>query len=402
MTRAAETSPGPEAAATGPAGPGIELTVVMPCLNEAETLESCIRKAQAFLERAAVRGEVLVADNGSTDGSGDVARRVGARVVEVPEKGYGAALMGGIRAAQGTYVIMGDSDDSYDFSQLDHFLEKLRQGYDLVMGNRFRGGIRPGAMPALHRYLGNPVLTGIGRLFFASPSRDFHCGLRGLRRSAALAMDLRTTGMEFASEMVVKAAFQGLKVTEVPTTLSPDGRSRAPHLRSWRDGWRHLRFLLLFSTRFLFLYPGLVLVATGSALALWLLPGPRTVGAVTLDVHTLLFAAAAIFLGVQAVLFSLFTKVFATSEGFLPPDPRLDRLFRYLTLEAGLLLGGAFFMAGVACSVYAFADWGARSFRALDTARTLRVVIPAVLLMILGVQGILGSFFVSILLLRRR
>src|SRR6266487_2781972 len=279
----------------------IEFSIVMPCLKEAETLATCIQKAKRSLEENNVEGEIIIADNGSTDGSQEIAEQHGARVIDVQARGYGSALMGGIAAARGKYIIMGDADDSYDFSTLEPFVEKLRAGYDLVMGNRFKGGVKAGAMPALHRYLGNPVLTAIGRVFFHSPCGDFHCGLRGFAKDAVLRLDLRTTGMEFASEMIVKATLHKLQITEVPTTLSPDGRSRPPHLRSWRDGWRHLRFLLLYSPRWLFFYPGALLMAAGIALCGWLLPGPRHVSSVTLDVHTLLYAAAAIVIGFQAV-----------------------------------------------------------------------------------------------------
>src|SRR5580658_8051259 len=279
---------------TDPPAGSCELTILMPCLNEAETLAVCITKAMSWLERSGVRGEVLIADNGSTDGSQAIAIEAGARVVPIAAKGYGSALLGGIKAARGRFVIMGDSDDSYDFGSLDAFVEKLRDGHDLVMGNRFKGGIKKGAMPPLHRYIGNPVLTTIGRIFFHSPCGDFHCGLRGFDREAILSLDLQAPGMEFASEMVVKATIQGLNITEVPTTLSPDGRSRPPHLRSWRDGWRHLRFLLLFSPRWLFLYPGLGLMALGVGSMVWLLPEPRMVGRITLDIHTLFYASLAV------------------------------------------------------------------------------------------------------------
>ncbi|HUJ71047.1 MAG TPA: glycosyltransferase family 2 protein, partial [Verrucomicrobiae bacterium] len=291
--------------------PNVELSIVMPCLNEAETLATCIQKAQQWLAANHVEGEVVVADNGSTDGSREIAARLGAHVEPIATRGYGSALQGGIQAAKGRFIIMGDADDSYDFGNLQPFLDKLREGYELVMGNRFLGGIEPGAMPPLHRYLGNPVLTGIGRLFFRSPCRDFHCGLRGFNREAILKLDLRTTGMEFASEMVVKATLNKLKVTEVPTTLSPDGRSRPPHLRSWRDGWRHLRFLLLYSPRWLFLYPGFGVMLVGLLGGLWLLRGPLTVGNVGFDVQTLLYCAAAVIIGFQAVVFAVFTKIFA-------------------------------------------------------------------------------------------
>jgi len=327
---------------------------------------------------------------------------MGARVVEIKAKGYGSALMGGINAARGKYVVMGDADDSYNFSQLSLFLEKLREGNDLVMGNRFAGGIQPGAMKALHKYLGNPVLTGIGRLFFKSPCGDFHCGLRGFSKAAAMKLDLRTTGMEFASEMVVKATLNKLRITEVPTTLFQDGRSRPPHLRSWRDGWRHLRFLLLYSPRWLFFYPGALLMLIGIALCAWLLPGARHVSSVTLDVHTLLYASAAIVIGFQAVNFSIFTKVFGISEGLLPDDPRLNKVFKYVTLETGLVSGLTLLLAGLAMSIYAVSDWGAHSFGSLDPTKILRLVIPAVTAMTLGSEIILSSFFLSVLGLKRR
>lgn len=376
----------------------LEVSIVMPCLNEAETLETCIDKAQAYLSRHQIPGEVVIADNGSTDGSQAIARQMGARVVEVEEPGYGSALMGGIAAARGQYVIMGDADDSYDFTNLTPFIEKLRSGYDLVMGNRFLGGIKPGAMPPLHRYLGNPVLTAIGRLFFPSPCGDFHCGLRGFRKRAIDALNLRTTGMEFASEMVVKASLYKMKIAEVPTILSPDGRSRPPHLRSWRDGWRHLRFLLLYSPRWLFLYPGLLLMLVGFAVGLWLLPGPQIV----FDIHTLLFAATGTIVGFQAVVFAVFTKIFAMSEGLVPPDPRLYRIFRYITLEVGLAIGGAILSIGFLGSIYAFNIWESKFFGPLDPSQTMRIAIPAATAIALGFQIILASFFLSVLGLKRK
>jgi len=383
-------------------GEPVEVTVLMPCLNESETLASCIEKARDGLAAAGVRGEIVIGDNGSTDGSQEIARRLGARVIDIPIRGYGAALLGGIQAARGRYVIMGDSDDSYDFSRLTPFIAKLREGYALVMGNRFRGGIAPGAMPPLHRYLGNPVLTGIGRLFFHSDSRDFHCGLRGFNREAILDLDLQTTGMEFASEMVVKASIRRLPVTEVPTTLSPDGRSRPPHLRSWRDGWRHLRFLLLFSPRFLFLFPGFFLIACGLTASVLLLPGPRVVLGISFDISTMLFSAAAVVLGIQMVLFWLFTKVFAISEGLLPKDPRIDQLFEVLTLETGIVISGLTFVAGLVLAIMAVGAWGAGGFGNLDPQRSMRWAITATSLLIIGAQGIFSSFFLSILVLKRR
>ena len=304
-----------------------ELTVVLPCLNERETVVTCVQKAVAALQKAGIHGEVIVADNGSTDGSVELAQSAGARVVHVDQRGYGNALRGGIHAARGTYVLMADSDDSYDFDHIPRFVEQLRNGSELVMGNRFLGGIRDGAMPPLHRYLGNPVLTAIGRLFFHSPSRDFHCGIRAFRKDSYERMDIRSTGMEFASEMVVKASLLRMKVSEVPTTLSPDGRSHPPHLRTWHDGWRHLRFLLMYSPRWLFLFPGIASIVVGLATCIWLMPGPRRVGNVVFDFHTLAYGFGAILVGFQLLAFAVFTKVFAITEGLLPEDPRLNRVF---------------------------------------------------------------------------
>jgi glycosyltransferase involved in cell wall biosynthesis len=380
----------------------IELSIVMPCLNEEETIGTCIGKALRFLSSAGIAGEVVVADNGSTDRSAAIARSLGARVVAVAEKGYGAALLGGIGAARGVFVIMGDADDSYDFSNLSPFVEKLRAGFDLVMGNRFQGGIAPGAMPMLHRYLGNPVLTRIGRIFFGSPCGDFHCGLRGFRRTSALTLNLRTTGMEFASEFVVKATLAGMQIGEVPTVLSRDGRSHPPHLRTWRDGWRHLRFLLLYSPRWLFLVPGVALMAVGTVVGLWLLPGPRLVGSVTFDVHTLLYAAMAVLIGFQGVAFAAFTKVFAISEGLLPPDPRLDRIFKYVTLEVGLIAGAGLILAGVLGSIEALVVWHQQMYGPLEKSQMLRMIVPAITFLTLGSEVVFASFFLSVLGLRRR
>lgn len=391
-----------ESSSERPAAEEIELSIVMPCLNEARTLPACIGKALGFLARNAVRGEVVIADNGSTDGSQEIARACGARVADVAERGYGSALQGGIAASRGRFIIMGDSDDSYDFSSLMPFVEKLREGYDMVMGNRFAGGLKPGAMPPLHRYLGNPVLSAIGRLFFASPVGDFHCGLRGFTRAAFDRMSVRTTGMEFASELVVKATLLRMRITEVPVTLSPDGRDRPPHLRSWRDGWRHLRFLLLYSPRWLFLYPGLLLIAIGVASGAWLLPGPRTIGRIGLDVHTLLYAAAAILIGYQAVLFAFFTKFFAVGAALLPEDPKLNRFARHLSLELGISVGAILVLAGLAGTAIAVGTWQIARFGTLSPRETLRVVIPSVTALTVGFETILASFFLSVLALARR
>jgi len=375
----------------------LELSIVMPCLNEAETLATCIRKAQGYLDRSGVDGEVLIADNGSTDGSQAIAEELGARVVDVTEKGYGNALMGGIRAARGTYVIMGDADDSYDFADLDPFVAELRKGADVVMGNRFQGGIAPGAMPPLHQYLGNPVLSAIGKLFFKAPVGDFHCGLRGFRREAVLGIRLHTSGMEFASEIVVKASLSGLRFAEVPTTLKKDGRSRPPHLRSWRDGWRHLRFLLIYSPRWLFLYPGLAALAVGLAATLALLVGPAKIGSAGFDVGTMLYTAAFAVLGYQAVLFSVMVKLFAAREDLLPMSPRYRRLVERFSIERGLVLGIVIFVAGIVVALLQLLRWGSAGFGALDTAQNIRTAIPAALGMVLGFQTIMFSMFAGAL-----
>jgi hypothetical protein len=380
----------------------VEFTVVMPCLNEAETLGRCISKSFESFRKLGIDGEVLVADNGSTDGSQKLASDLGARVVPVPARGYGNALRGGIEVARGRYVIMGDSDDSYDFSELGGFVERLRGGDDLVMGNRFKGGIRPGAMPWKHRYLGNPVLSALGRLFFRSPVGDFHCGLRGFSREAYGRMDLRTTGMEFASEMVIKSTVLGLRISEVPVVLHKDGRSRPPHLRSWRDGWRHLRFMLLFSPLWLFLIPGFCLLLAGLVVGGWLLGGPRETGRVVLDIHTLLASAMVVSVGYQLVTFGLFTKAYVVSQGLHPPSTILERLGRWVTLEAGLVAGLVLAGGGLACGLLAVNRWRLVGFGSLDVQRTMRIMIPACLLLTLGVQTLFTSFFLGVLRLGLR
>jgi glycosyltransferase involved in cell wall biosynthesis len=374
-----------------------ELTILMPCLNEAATVGGCVAKARGFLERTGIEGEVLIADNGSNDGSRQLAERAGARVIDVTVRGYGAALAGGIAAARGRYVIMGDADDSYDFSQLDGFVARLREGYPLVMGNRFRGGIREGAMPFLHRYLGNPVLSFVGRLLFRTRVGDFHCGLRGFDREAVRSLHLRTSGMEFASELVVKAALAGWRIAEVPTTLSPDGRGRPPHLRTWRDGWRHLRFLLLFSPRWLFLYPGLVLLVSGIAFTSLLYFAPLRILGAGLDIHTMLYASAGALLGMQLCLFALFARVSAQNAGLLPRRAELDRLLRALTLERGLLLGLALALCGLVWSAAAFWEWREAGFGALDPRIVMRDTIPATTLMVGGMEIMLAAFLLSLL-----
>jgi glycosyltransferase involved in cell wall biosynthesis len=378
------------------------ITILMPCLNEAETLALCVRQAVAALRDNNISGEVVVADNGSTDGSQKIATDEGARVVPVPVRGYGAALMAGIEAAQGKYVLMADADASYDFGQLPRFLTKLEEGNDLVMGNRFSGEIKPGAMPPLHRYLGNPVLSAIGRIFFKIPARDFHCGIRAFRRDAMLGLNLRTTGMEFASEMVVKSSLANLRLAEVPTTLSPDGRSRAPHLRTWRDGWRHLRFLLLFSPRWLFLYPGIITFFIGAILSLWLLPGPQTVGRWTFDVDTLTYSLGLVLIGAHISVFAVSARVFGTQEGFLPPNPKFQRIFNYINLEVGLVFGCVLLLIGLGILGYAFNIWHGAGFGDLSPQRMLRLTLPSATCFMLGVEAIFGSFFLSLLGMNRR
>ncbi|WP_046755889.1 glycosyltransferase family 2 protein [Kordia jejudonensis] len=378
-----------------------ELSIVMPCLNEAETLAICIQKAQSFFKKYEVHGEVVVADNGSTDGSQAIAEKLQARVIPVAEKGYGSALRGGINAALGTYVIMGDADDSYDFEALQPFLEKLREGNDLVMGNRFKGGIKKGAMPFLHKYLGNPVLSFIGRLFFNIKIGDFHCGLRGFSKEAFARMNLNTTGMEFASEMIVKSKLNGLSIAEVPTILHPDGRSRPPHLNTWRDGWRHLRFLLLYSPRWLFLYPAIVMILVGTILSTILIIQPITFAGIVFDVHTLLYTASSVVVGFQFLAFYALTKIFAVENGLLPKSDRYDNLFKYFNLEKGLIAGFLILALGIYLSINGLLDWKATSFSDLKPAETLRIVVPAVFTVMLGLQIILFSFFFSILGLKR-
>jgi glycosyltransferase involved in cell wall biosynthesis len=376
----------------------VELTILMPCLNEAETLAACIGKAQGFLKRTGTSGEVLIADNGSTDGSLEIAVRAGARVVAITRRGYGAALAGGIAAARGRYVIMGDADDSYDFSALDAFLEQLRRGSQLVMGNRFLGGIAPGAMPWLNRYVGNPLLSFAGRRFFHTPIGDFHCGLRGFDRAAILELRLRTTGMEFASEMVVKATLLGLNVTEVPTTLSPDGRTRKPHLRPFRDGWRHLRFLLLFSPRWLFLYPGYALLIIGLFLGTLLIRGPLRLGdRFELDIHTFLVAAMLILVGLQSVSFAVIARRFASRYGFIPRSQTFDSVLQALTLERVLAAAVILIIGGVAALLWGFGQWAARDFGPLNPTTTLRVMILAMTALVAGLQLILTGFLSSMI-----
>ena len=380
-----------------------ELTVVMPCLNEAQTLGICIRKAQESFDRIGIAGEVVVADNGSTDGSQQIAEELGARVVPVERRGYGAALTGGIAAARGRWVIMGDADDSYDFSKLELFVEGLREGYDLVAGNRFKGGIRPGAMPWLHRWLGNPTLSFIGKRLYGTPCGDIYCGLRGFDRQKIEQLDIRSSGMEFAIEMIVKATMQGLRVTEVPTTLSPDAEGREPHLNTWTDGWKSVRLLLLYSPKWLFLYPGLFLLAVGIAGMAWLIPGERTIGGVGFDVSTLLYFSLAVIIGLQAMYFFLTARWFGIMEGLLPEDPLIRRIVeRPRRLEWALLIGTLLFVTGLGLSLYALGRWNEADFGPLDYPDTLRIVIPGATLICVGMQTVFSALFLGVLGLRRR
>ncbi len=368
----------------------------MPCLNEAETLAICIKKAKAFLKEKNILGEVLIADNGSTDNSQNIAKAHGARVVDVEAKGYGSALMGGINAAQGKYVIMGDSDDSSDCMLLSKSC-----GQDLVMGNRFKGGIKEGAMPFLHRYLGNPVLSFIGRLFFNIPVGDFHCGLRGFSKAAYQKMQLNTPGMEFASEMVVKASLKGMDITEVPTTLSPDGRTRPPHLNTWRDGWRHLRFLMTYSPRWLYLYPGFAMIAFGILLSTLLLFSTQQIGNVNFDIQTLLYSSLIIIIGFQFIAFYFLSIVYANAQGILPPRKTIQRILKHFNLEKGLLFGGGIILIGIVLFVIAFMNWQAVNFGQLSPTEAFRISIPSCTLLVLGLQSILYSFFWHILKLEK-
>ena len=369
----------------------------MPCLNEQETLGNCIKKALAFIEREKIEGEVIVSDNGSTDGSQEIAIKNGARLVYARKKGYGAALEEGIRNAKGTYVIMGDSDDSYDFSNLLPFVNELRKGCDLVIGNRFKGGIQKGAMPFSHRYIGNPILSFIGRLFFHIKISDFHCGLRGLAKNAFKEMNLRTTGMEFASEMVVKAALLKMRIVEVPTTLSIDGRSHKPHLRTWRDGWRHLRFLLMFSPKWLFLYPGFVIIFLSLLFGFLLFINPIKVKGIVFDIHTLIVASFALLIGVQFVFFHSFVKIFSITSGIIPSDKKFENLFSFFTLERGLSVGILIFLTGTILMLMNFLSWSSAGFHDLVPSYFVRRVLLGIVPIVLGIQIIIYSFIFSII-----
>lgn len=375
----------------------VELSIVMPCLNESETLAICIQKAQRFLKTNQVIGEIIIADNGSTDGSQFIAEQNGAILVKVDAKGYGNALKGGIEAASGTYIIMADADDSYDFEALMPFLIKLREGNDLVMGNRFKGGIQLGAMPFLHKYLGNPVLSFLGRLFFKIDIGDFHCGLRGFSKEAYNRMGLKTTGMEFASEMIVKSKLNNLSIVEVPTILYPDGRTRKPHLKTWSDGWRHLRFLLLYSPNWLFLLPGILMMLIGFLASILLILEPLTIKGVRFDIHTLMYSSSLVLIGFQFLVFYAMTKIFAVENGLLPKSTRYDTLFKYINLEKGLIIGVLIVIFGFVLSLKGLSIWKATDFGALQPTDTLRWIIPAVFTILLGIQIVLFSLFFSIL-----
>ncbi|MCX7389037.1 MAG: glycosyltransferase [Planctomycetales bacterium] len=380
-----------------------EVTVVMPCLNEAETLAICIQEAMAAFQDSGIAGEVVIADNGSTDGSQAIAVALGVRVVAVAKKGYGNALMGGIEAARGRYVLIGDSDASYNFGHVPRFVVKLREGYDLVMGNRFQGGIEPGAMPWKHRWIGNPVLSGIGRLFFRCPAGDFHCGLRGFSKAAYEKMELSTPGMEFASEMVIKSTLNGLKITEIPTVLRPDGRSRPPHLQSWRDGWRHLRFMLLFCPRWLFVIPGATLACLGLTLMMVLVTsGTYWMGTIGLSVNTMLVAGAMVLVGYQILLAGTFARALGTILGLHPHSPFLDRWHKRLAMEYGVIAGGILTVLGILLLAKATWVWENSGFGRLSSEISVRQVIPAVIMIGVGVQTVFGSFFLSMLSYVRR
>ncbi len=375
----------------------------MPCLNEAETIAVCIDKAHRAFAELGIHGEVLVADNGSTDGSIEIAREHGARVVHVDQKGYGMALRGGIAAAEAPWIVMGDADDSYDFSDLTRFVERLRAGDELVMGCRLPGGggtVTPGAMPFLHRWLGNPVLSTIGRVFFRCPVHDFHCGMRGFRKDAIDRLNLRTAGMEFASEMVIKATLYGLRIGEVPITLHPDGRSRPPHLRTWRDGWRHLRFMLLFSPTWLFMIPGLALLLAGVVGAALVQPGPFVVGHIRFESSTLLVAYMSVIIGAQALFFGVITRQYSAAHGLMPAEPWVEKLARWVSLERGVIAGALLGLGGLALLAYAILAWQAAGFGNMDYQHSMRRIIPAVSLIMLGVQVVFNSFFASVVSLR--
>lgn len=379
----------------------MELTILMPCLNESRTLKTCIDKAMKFLNDNNIDGEILIADNGSTDGSQDIAKNAGARVVDISEKGYGAALIGGCNAAFGKYVVMGDSDDSYDFLNLMPFVEKLREGYELVMGNRFKGGIEKGSMPPLHKYLGNPVLSFIGSVLYRSNIKDFHCGLRGYNRESIMKLNLHTTGMEYASEMVVQATLHKLKICEVLTTLKKDGRDRPPHLRSWSDGWRHLTFLLMHSPNWLFLYPGFLSFVIGLLISAKIIINPIIVNNIRFDVNTLVYSAVATIVGFQLVLFYVLTKKYATLTKFIPIT-KIDKYLIKFTMNRGIFIGAILFLIGLIGSIVAIHIWSNAGFGNLESSKMLRLTIPMLILFVCGIQLMFSSFFLGILEIKIR
>lgn len=375
----------------------LELTILMPCLNEAETLEICIKKAKKSLEENNIKGEVLIADNGSTDGSQEIAKKNGARVVNVPRRGYGSALIEGTKSAYGKYCIMGDADDSYDFSNIMPFVEKLREGYDLVMGNRFKGGIEKGAMPWSHKYIGTPVISFIGRLFYHSKIGDFNCGMRGYNRKAIMDLELKCTGMEYASEMIVQANLNKLKIAEIPTTLKKDGRSRPPHLKSFQDGWRHLKFLLLYSPKWLFLIPGLILMIVGLVGTIAFLFKNIQIGSIVLGIHSRLYLGAMVVVGLQMIIFSLFAKIYAINSGMHPKQDKITKFLNKITLEKGLVIGAVLTIIGILLTIYSIVVWNKNAWGNLDPIKVMPITIPAVYLIIIGVQVAFASFFLGVL-----
>lgn len=380
--------------------PPIELSIVMPCLNEEQTVETCIAKAKDFLHSYHISGEIIIADNGSSDHSIEISTKAGAKVVPVENKGYGNALRGGIEKSNGKYIIMGDADDSYDFSRLEVFVEKLREGYDLVMGNRFKGGVLPGAMPPLHRYIGNPVLSFIGRVFFRTGIGDFHCGLRGFSKIAYQQMNPKSGGMEFASEIVIKASLLGMRVTEVPTILHPDGRNRKPHLRSWHDGWRHLKLLLMYCPRWLFLYPGFLLLITSIIASLLLIPGAQVLGKIQFDIHTLFYMGIWSTTGIILLLFYFFSRIYADRLGYYPLRNIHRRTIRFFTIERSLIIGGLLLACGIGGTIYAFYQWQQVHFGNLNPEYIFRIILPSGFAIINGILIILGNFFIRILHIR--
>lgn len=380
----------------------MELTILMPCLNEAATLETCIKKAKKSLEENNINGEVLIADNGSTDGSQEIAVRNGARVVNVAERGYGSALIEGTKSAYGKYIIMGDSDDSYDFSNIMPFVEKLREGYELVMGNRFKGGIEKGAMPWSHRYIGTPVISFLGRLFYRNKIGDFNCGMRGYNKESFLKLDLRCTGMEYASEMIVSATLNNIKIAEVPTTLKKDGRDRPPHLKSFHDGWRHLKFLLMYSPRWLFFIPGLILLIIGIIGSASLLFGDLRINTVNFSIHSRLYFGAMVVVGLQAIIFSIFAKVHAINSGMHSKDDKFAKVVDKLNLERVLIIGIILFLIGLGLSIYALTVWNKAAYGDLDPNSVMPITIPSVYLMIIGTQMSFASFIIGILNIKKK